>query len=828
MRKLGVIILCVWMYAITIAPAKIDIFVAPNGSDAWTGRLARANAARTDGPLQTLQAARDKARQWRLSKPEESIHIVLRGGIYYLPETLVLGPEDSGTAQAPVIWQAYPGETVYISGGRPIVGLKETTILVPQTGQKVRAWQAIVPAVKAGELYFRQLFVQRRGERFYTRRFRPHKGMYVVAGLTYSPQRKSMAHRAAQQDFIFFPGDLQPWQHLEDVEIVALHSWSASRLKIKEIDWQKHIVTFTSVPTFRIGHWYKDERNPYYVENIREELQTPGYWYLERPTGLLTYLPFPEEKLAETTLVAPALERLIVLQGDPEKGPFVEHVRFEGLHFVHSEWPLPAEGYDTSQGQPQLTAAIEMTGARFCGLEKSVIAHTGAYGVSLGVGCEQCFVRGCYMYDLGGGGVKIGDWKMNQQAQPPLLPVGNIVEQCLITNFGLIHYSANGVWAGIVRETKIRHNEIRHGPYTGIAVGWNWSPAPTSAAGNIIENNYVHHVMELVQDGGGIYTLGRQPGTIIRGNVIHDNHRSRFACAEGQCGLYFDEGSSGFLVEDNIVYDVDWNNCQIVQNRNTAAEHEIRTNYLGLRPEHPQFPKEIAARAGVEAPFRALFYPIRLTPHPVYEMQWPAMPAVPQSFVEDFEEVPVGMLPRRFSKSWATEGADVFVVDELAAAGKRSLRFSDKPGLPKPFYPYIYRRVELEEGPIVWEFDFRQGEPGGEAVFELRDYKEKPAGSFAAGPSFVIQADGTVRVQNQKIGQLPQGQWSHFKVAFTLGPQALGEWTLSVTLPDGTTKTHTASFLTPQFRTLTDMYIIANGTDTGSFFIDNLKLQGEK
>lgn len=148
--------------------------------------------------------------------------------------------------------------------------------------------------------------------------------------------------------------------------------------------------------------------------------------------------------------------------------------------------------------------------------------------------------------------------------------------------------------------------------------------------------------------------------------------------------------------------------------------------------------------------------------------------------------------------------------------------------MPKPFYPYIFRRAELEAGPIVWEFDFRQGEPGGEAVFELRDYKEKPAGSFAAGPSFVVQTDGAVHVQNQEIVRLPQGQWSHFTVAFTLGPQALGEWTLSVTLPDGTTKTHTAPFLTPQFRTLTDMYIIANGTETGSFFIDNLKLQGEK
>jgi len=812
------ICIAIALAACALAAADLNLYVATGGNDAWSGKLEKANAAKTDGPLQTLQAAQSKVRQLRLASPNEPIHVILRGGTYYLSETLVFGMEDSGTAAAPVTWQAYRGETVLLSGGRPITGLSETKL----DGR--RAWHATLPAVKAGEWSFRQLFAQKQGEGFFTRRFRPMKGMLAVAGLTYSPQRKTIAHRAAQQDFIFFPGDLQPWPNLPEVEVVALHSWSASRLKIKDLDPQGNVVTFTSVPTFRIGSWYKNEQNPYYVENVREELKQPGQWYLDRPTGMLTYLPLPDEKLGNTTLVAPRLEKLVVLQGDPDKGPFVEHVRFEGLRFGQNEWPVPDEGYDTSQGQPQLPAAIEMTGARFCGLEKCVVADTGAYGVSLGVGCEQCYVRGCFLYDLGGGGVKVGVHTMNQQAQPPLLPVGNMVENNLITHYGVVHYSSNGVWAGIVRDTKIRHNEVRHGPYTGIAVGWNWSPAPTSAGGNVIEANHVHDVMDLVQDGGGIYTLGRQPGNIIRGNLIHDNHRGTFACADGQCGLYFDEGSTGFLVEDNTVYDVDWNNSEIAQNRNTANDHTIRNNSLGVKPDDPKFPKDIGAQAGVEKAWAGVAFPVKITPNPVYAMQWPKLPPVPHSLNLTFEDVPVGHMVRRWGLAGATEGATFAVTDEVAATGERSLKVSDKAGLGKSFYPYATYRVEAKQGSVTLECDFRQGDPGGEACLEFRDYQDQAPGAFSVGPSLTITPDGKLNADGKMQAELPAGQWSHLKVTFSLGEGAPKEYELTVTPAGGQAVTVKLPFVKPDFTVFSDLYIISGADGPATFYLDNLKL----
>jgi len=102
---------------------RADFYVAPDGDDAWSGKLPGANIFKTDGAFATLHRARDAVRELKRSGRHHGPCVVMvRGGTYYLKEPLVLGPEDSGTADGPVIYTAYPGEQVTLSGGRPIVG----------------------------------------------------------------------------------------------------------------------------------------------------------------------------------------------------------------------------------------------------------------------------------------------------------------------------------------------------------------------------------------------------------------------------------------------------------------------------------------------------------------------------------------------------------------------------------------------------------------------------------------------------------------------------------------------------------------------------------
>ncbi len=805
-----------------MAAEAVTIHVALNGRDTWTGALPAPNAAGTDGPLATPARAQQVVRALKQRGPLAApVTVELHGGTWYLPETLTLTPEDSGTAACPITWRAAPGEAATLSGGRAITGWQVSTV-----GGQTR-WTVALPEVRAGTWRFSQLTIHRVGEPCGTRRYRPTKGMLAIADTTWSPARKSAPHRAAQPDFVYFPGDLQKWSNLGDIEVHALHGWSASRLKIESLDEAHRIVRFTSVPTFRIGSWYRDERNPYYVENVKELLQEPGQWYLDRPTGTLTYLPLPGETPDNVTVVAPRLEQVVACRGQQDGAKLVSHVVFSGLTFAHTSWLVPAEGYDVSQGQPALPAAVEVTFGRDVRFERCQVAHTGAYGIGLGRGCQDCAVLGCLLYDLDGGGVKVGEQKLDRKAVPPVLPVGNRVENNTICHTGQGHYSANSIWCGVVKGTRIRHNEVSYNPYTGIAVGWCWDPQPSSCGDNLIEANHVHHIMQVVQDGGGIYTLGRQPGTIIRGNLIHDSLPGPFASSPGQLGLYFDEGSSGFRVEDNIQYRVSYHPERINHNQNRPEDHTLGTNYLDVAPDNPKYPRAIADRAGVEPDFRwPLLANLRFTPEPITTMRLASYPTPPVSFALDFEEVPLGECPRHFGRQGTTAQATIGVTDEVAAGGRRCLKFQARAGLPKPFYPYLNRTGwQVAKGPVTLSFDLRRPATSpGRLWFELRDYDTKQQGEYFAGPSLGLEADGRLMVAGQRLVTLPADAWAKVTIEFALGPGAPRVWTVTVKLPDGTTQTQRAAFASLRFAQLTALIMSAGSPVDGVVYVDNLAL----
>ena len=75
--------------------SEADFYVATDGSDAWSGTQAEPNAEQTDGSFATLQRARDAVRELKKEK-KGPIAVLVRGGAYYLEETLVFGPQDSG------------------------------------------------------------------------------------------------------------------------------------------------------------------------------------------------------------------------------------------------------------------------------------------------------------------------------------------------------------------------------------------------------------------------------------------------------------------------------------------------------------------------------------------------------------------------------------------------------------------------------------------------------------------------------------------------------------------------------------------------------------
>ena len=96
----------------------------------------------------------------------------------------------------------------------------------------------------------------------------------------------------------------------------------------------------------------KGER--FLVDNVREALGEPGQWYLDRASGELTYIPMPGEQPDKTEVVAPRLDRLLVVEGDPKERRWVEHVRLRGLTLAHANWVMPAGGQACGQAEVNL------------------------------------------------------------------------------------------------------------------------------------------------------------------------------------------------------------------------------------------------------------------------------------------------------------------------------------------------------------------------------------------------------------------------------------------------------------------------------------------
>ena len=506
-------------FAFLSSAAPVTFYVATDGSDAASGQAT--------SPFATLGRARDEIKRLKASGNLASgATVLVRSGTYELSEPLVFTPECSGEDGAPVTFEAYKNEPVVLSGGRRVTGWSVT-------GGR---WQVRLPEAATGAWNFARLYVNNESR---SRPRLPRDGYFFIR----SQLPPSPAVKGKNFDrFLCGKGDvLSDWSNPTDIELNIFHCWSTSRLRLQSVMNQE--VTTTG-PTFR----NLSRGTRYLVENVKEALSQPGEWYLDRPTGTLTYLPLPGEDPAKTTVVAPRLATLLELRGSTATNAWAHHVAFKGLSFAHANWTTPPKGHCVNQAEVSLEAAVIAQGARDCAFTDCAFTHTGAYALELGQACKRCRVERCEFTDLGGGGVKIG--QPFSQKDDEQVASHNVVRDCLLAHGGRTHPAAVGVWIGRSHSNVIEHNELFDFYYSGISVGWCWGYEPTPTHDNLIAYNHISWMpQEVLGDQGGIYTLGAQPGTVLRGNTIHDQYGFPWAV-----GIYLDEGSSGILVTDNLIH----------------------------------------------------------------------------------------------------------------------------------------------------------------------------------------------------------------------------------------------------------------------------------
>jgi parallel beta-helix repeat protein len=534
-----------------MSKTSLNYYVSTLGKDTWSGRLPEPNNSKTDGPFLTPGRAQQAIRQVKektngLPCP---VHVFFREGIYHLSRTLTFTPKDSGTQNCSISYTAYPGEHPILRGGRRIGDW---------TRGENGLWSTYLKEVHKGRWYFEQLFSN--GTRI-TRSRLPHDGFWQMADFTSKEDNRS---------FRFVAGDIRRWHNLQDVQIHMLKSWDDSRLRILDVDEKDSIVRFTG-PTMadqRDGtrHPRRDEgpQARYFADNVYEGLDAPGRWYLDRTTGILNYRPASEqENPNEAEIIAPVLSCLLRCQGRRTGLGRVEFLRFDGLEFEYADWTLPPEGYAGRQACFIDPAAIDITNTWDCSFVHGRVAHVGGYVMSIGRGCRNLAIENNVLVDAGAGGIKMGEdvsIHLHEDANVGIIP--NLPERLYtkqnrifgnhIYNCGTVFFGSVGISIAQSSDNRVEKNNIHNLPYTGISLGYMWSNIETRCKRNCIEGNEIYQVMQLMNDGAGIYCLGRSHGTMIRSNVIYG---CRPPFTNHARGIYLDESTAGVMIQNNLIYD---------------------------------------------------------------------------------------------------------------------------------------------------------------------------------------------------------------------------------------------------------------------------------
>ncbi len=554
------------LFAGPCATAPAVLYVSPDGDDTWTGRLSTPRGDLTDGPLASIEGARNALR--RLGGVEAVVY--LRTGTYRLRRPFRLTVDDNGRGGAAVTYAAYPGERPVLSGGRRIGRWRRGEDGV---------WRARIPSVANGRWRFNQLFVNGRRR---TRARTPNEGYLYTAGPAPGALDPStgQSSEVGNSSFRYANEDLRNWDNLNDICVVVYHSWETSRHRIASVDEARSIVHFTGKAVWPFERWGPRQR--YYVENLPEALDQPGEWVLDTASGVLSYLPLPGEDMRTAEVVAPRLTSLVEIAGDAAVGLPVQNITFRGLTFSHQDWVLEPEGHSDHQASSGVPAAITLNGALNCAFEDCEVCHVGGYALWLRRGCTGCRVQRCRIRDIGTGGIRIGETSMARiDAEESK---ANLIDNNHIFDTGHVYAGGVGIWVSQSSGNRLSHNDIHDTTYSGMSLGWSWSDGDNRCHSNLVERNHVHHVMNRhLNDGGAIYTLGDSPGSILRGNVLHDV----WPYSGLGWGIYLDATSSGFAIEDNVVY-----NCLTggIMYNNGGHQNTISNNVFAFTAQQALWP----------------------------------------------------------------------------------------------------------------------------------------------------------------------------------------------------------------------------------------------
>lgn len=518
------------------------IYVSPSGSDEGDGSF--------ENPLATIYAAKELAEE-----KDGGVTVYFRQGTYTLFDTVCF----SSAGKSDVTFKAYNNENVVFTAGVPYSGFEECTV------NGVKALKKYVGKGADFNILFNEKTTLNR-----TRY--PESGYLYIKDVDekycINPDIPEYSdYHKGYTAFIADSKDIAAMKNPDNAVVRVLHFWKDEMLNIKSYDSSTGLLQFTKPSSMT---FHKNER--YFIENVFEALDKPGEWYLDKPEGVLYYIPLEGEAAESLTLWGSDTETLITVDG-------ADNIKFENIIFRGNGFNVP-QNRDFSQAAYDAPVCVSCKNAVGFKIKNCEFRDIAACAVFLGENVQNACVDSCVFENIGAQAVYIrGE---NLEESDPRVTKNIDVTNNLISGFGRVFYNAVGILIIHANSINASSNEIHDGYYTAISVGWVWGYTPNITFNNKICNNLIYNIGQgWLSDMGGIYTLGNQKGTVLSGNVIHNVAADPGEGGYGGWGIYLDEGSSYILVENNLTYACGSDGYHL----HYGSDNTVRNNIFALNGE---------------------------------------------------------------------------------------------------------------------------------------------------------------------------------------------------------------------------------------------------
>ena len=537
--------LCFCLFSIGAASA-LELHVSPAG---------KAGAAGTkEDPLATLVQARDAIRVLKKKAPlNEAVTVWVHGGTYEMTETLALDVIDSGTEKFPVVFRAVEGETPKFIGGPKVTGF---------TSHQGEIVKADIKGLELGKAQVRQLLFN--GKRQPLARYPnadPADPLYSGwAFLQEVPKDKMEGHPWKRKAFLN-PKDVRKWSKPDELEIniFAGYGWWNFIMPVATVDPATNTLTLQKDCGYDLH-----PNNRYFIQNALEELDAPGEWYIDRATEMLYF--WPPSKDGEVRI--PKVESFVKMAAA------TKHITIRGLSFTGCT-----------------ESAISLAGTENCTIAGCTLTEVGGWnGSGISMHGKDNLATGNDVSYTGSTGISLGGGD-----RVKLESANNVADNNHVHHPGVLQKNGAGIGIGGVGN-KVTHNLIHDTPRMAVQFSGN---------NLVIEYNHMHHTVLETQDGGAVYTGGRDwissRGTSLKYNFIHDT----IGVGQGADGLkhphftwgiYMDDNAGGLDIVGNIVarsaraaLHLHNGRDHIIENNIFVDGEERQVEYSGWSGNHPFF-----------------------------------------------------------------------------------------------------------------------------------------------------------------------------------------------------------------------------------------------